>query len=418
MRVKLATARIVRLAKSIARAFGTTMMWSVICAFAVVSAVSILWKMESPPIRGLESAAAALPSLFYVDVLRQEIALLPEGETNASSFSTIRAAAFITQLATGIQPGDARTLAAQVLPGAGRDGHIILVRGIGTEPNDYPLDIPPSAELQEQLNAETPPADSPAEEQEQTPEPNENPAAPEPDIPSEIVKDPEKRVFIYHSHPTESFLPVLEGVTEPNEAHSIDDPSKTIGVIGRTMSDKLQQLGIGSVHSNKPYAWDTAYQDSRETVKAAVAQNAALSYFIDIHRDSSLREKTTLTTPNGDYARLYFVIGQKNPNYKQNYEFAKELHRRAEEKVKGISRGIVLKREGSNGEFNQTLSPNAMLVEIGGIENTFEEGNRTAELLAEVLAEIVWEKEEAVKADAPATPAATPIPPETAAAKP
>jgi stage II sporulation protein P len=43
-----------------------------------------------------------------------------------------------------------------------------------------------------------------------------------------------------------------------------------------------------------------------------------------------------------------------------------------------------------------------VLIEIGGIENTLEECYRTADILAEVIAEIYWESRDARKADSPA----------------
>ncbi|WP_191092992.1 stage II sporulation protein P, partial [Bacillus sp. BNPI-92] len=52
----------------------------------------------------------------------------------------------------------------------------------------------------------------------------------------------------------------------------------------------------------------------------------------------------------------------------------------------GISRGIFVKdrREG-NGVYNQDLSPHAMLVEIGGVDNNLDELNRTVDILAEAI---------------------------------
>jgi len=45
------------------------------------------------------------------------------------------------------------------------------------------------------------------------------------------------------------------------------------------------------------------------------------------------------------------------------------------------------RKKGRSGEYNQSLSPNALTVEIGGIENTREESERTARLLARVFFE-------------------------------
>ncbi|HVH95944.1 MAG TPA: stage II sporulation protein P, partial [Bacillus sp. (in: firmicutes)] len=46
-----------------------------------------------------------------------------------------------------------------------------------------------------------------------------------------------------------------------------------------------------------------------------------------------------------------------------------------------------------NGKFNQDLSENAILVEFGGVDNTFEELNNSAEALADVISEYYWDAE-------------------------
>ncbi|WP_368730606.1 stage II sporulation protein P [Mycobacterium tuberculosis] len=41
-----------------------------------------------------------------------------------------------------------------------------------------------------------------------------------------------------------------------------------------------------------------------------------------------------------------------------------------------------------NGDYNQALSANSALIEIGGVENNLEENYRTITLLAKVMREI------------------------------
>ena len=42
--------------------------------------------------------------------------------------------------------------------------------------------------------------------------------------------------------------------------------------------------------------------------------------------------------------------------------------------------------------FNQDLNPKAMLIELGGVDNTIEELNNTLEVLAKVLKEVLDEE--------------------------
>ncbi|MNJ73036.1 Stage II sporulation protein P (SpoIIP) [compost metagenome] len=67
----------------------------------------------------------------------------------------------------------------------------------------------------------------------------------------------------------------------------------------------------------------------------------------------------------------------------------------------GLSRGIWGKTASQgNGEYNQSLADNSVLIEIGGIDNSKEELARTSKVLADILAELFWESQDATKADA------------------
>ncbi|MNW63164.1 Stage II sporulation protein P (SpoIIP) [compost metagenome] len=67
-----------------------------------------------------------------------------------------------------------------------------------------------------------------------------------------------------------------------------------------------------------------------------------------------------------------------------------------------MSRGVWGKNGGggNNGEYNQTLSPNSILIEIGGIDNTAAELKRTSKILADMIAEVYWDEQNVDKASA------------------
>ncbi|HWO95919.1 MAG TPA: stage II sporulation protein P [Bacillus sp. (in: firmicutes)] len=81
-------------------------------------------------------------------------------------------------------------------------------------------------------------------------------------------------------------------------------------------------------------------------------------------------------------------------------EFANETNRKLNQKYPTLSRGVFRKAHGvdpkvklpTNEYYNQDLFPQSVLIEIGGPENSFEEVNRSTDILAEVIAEIVKEQ--------------------------
>ncbi|WP_199623594.1 stage II sporulation protein P [Paenibacillus alkalitolerans] len=386
-------------AGSLARAFGTVVVWCIVGIFAVVTIVSILWKMEDTPVRGLEGAAASLPSVVFIDMLGMEVRQLPQ-DANSSSFSSEKVTGFLTRLATGVDIGDPRTLAAQVLPGAPNNEYVILVRGKDTEAHEFPLEIPPSPDLglHEEPAEDGNSGQDPAQPNDGTPGTPE--ADPEPNTPP--AADLSKKIaFVYHTHNTESYLPELDGETKPDRAYSLKDSSITVTAVGKHLVERLADKGIGALHNESAYSWKTAYTQSRKTVKAVMQKNAELQFILDLHRDSARREKTTLTKDGKTYAKLWFVIGKRNPEFEKNFKFAEEISRRVDEKIPGLSKGVVGKLEGSNGEFNQSLSPQSVLVEVGGVDNSLEEAKRSMEILAEALAEMYWDSEETEEASAP-----------------
>ena len=52
----------------------------------------------------------------------------------------------------------------------------------------------------------------------------------------------------------------------------------------------------------------------------------SLKYYIDIHRDSITKDKTTVIINNKSYAKILFLIGLENPNYQENLIFTEKLN--------------------------------------------------------------------------------------------
>lgn len=293
------------------------------------------------------------------------------------------------QLTTNIDLDDPRSLLGRELPGFTLFDSKIIVAGEGVNYTNMPIEsAPPLEVMKAEREATLQNLDEVAPgNEDSTPSPS-------------LSTGDRKVVYLYFTHNRESYLPHLKGETDPNRAYH---SQFNVTNVGDKLKEALEANGIGTEVSKtdvmgnlnkKGKGFGQAYQESRPMVQAAMSQNRELQYFIDIHRDSK-RKKDTTTTINGKaYARLAFVIGAEHSNYEKNLELASELHTELNKKYPGISRAVI-KKEGidTNGKFNQDLSGKAILIEFGGVDNTFDELYRSAEALADVFSKYYWQAE-------------------------
>ncbi|MFB4164864.1 stage II sporulation protein P [Alteribacillus sp. JSM 102045] len=302
---------------------------------------------------------------------------------NAEEITKPAVSSMVFEFVTRLDIKDPRTLLGRELPGfASFDGKII-VAGDGTDFTNMPVEsAPPMEVLMEEREAT-----AKRLEIAENSKGNANEASGENPI-----------AHIIHSHSRESYLPELEERTDV-----AFHPEVNITLVGERLGQALEKQGISTevnktdieqkLHEN---GWDfpQSYDVSREVLQEAISQNEGLELFFDLHRDSQSRDVTTVTINGETLARTMFVIGENNPDYEKNLEMATELHNKLEETYPGLSRGVITKGGGgANGRYNQDLSENSVLIEMGGIENSLDETYRTADILAEVISEQYFEAE-------------------------
>ncbi|MBQ8132649.1 MAG: stage II sporulation protein P [Bacilli bacterium] len=213
----------------------------------------------------------------------------------------------------------------------------------------------------------------------------------EEDTDSSLVKDKEKEpvVYLYNSHPTEEY------------GNNPLYPSVTVTTVNHIIETKLQQNNCPTISEDKSVAtilkennWNYAssYRASRILMEEAKKKYSSLSYFIDVHRDSLDKKRTTVLIEDKSYASLLFLIGLENPNYSLNYEFTDRIKKKLDEKYPGLCKGIMQKGGiGVNGVYNQDFSPYTILIEVGGEENTVSEITNSALAFSECFLEVYYE---------------------------
>lgn len=201
-------------------------------------------------------------------------------------------------------------------------------------------------------------------------------------------------IYIYHSHDQESWIPELSGVKNSDYAFN---KTTNVTMLGARLAGVLQAMGAEVYQTSYDYEsiygsqfnYSKSYVYSEKSIINQLALHPQIKYLFDIHRDTSPRSTTTATIRGTSYAKLYFVIGLENPNWKQNDAFAKKIQALVTAKYPGLSRGIYYKDKSvGNGWYNQNYSSNSALIEVGGAANTLAESNRTMDILAQAINQI------------------------------
>ena len=209
---------------------------------------------------------------------------------------------------------------------------------------------------------------------------------------SHYMSDPNKVdiknpiVYIYNSHQLENYNNYnleIYGIT-PN-----------VLMASYLLKEKLNEKGISTIVEDTNLTeflelnkWNHAMSYRASRIFMLDKQNTykSLKYYIDIHRDSVNKELSTIKINDKTYARILFVVGLEHKNYKKNLDLANNINNLFNKHYKGLSRG-VLKKEGANvdGIYNQDISSNAMLIEVGGVDNNIDEVLNTINAISDIL---------------------------------
>lgn len=197
-------------------------------------------------------------------------------------------------------------------------------------------------------------------------------------------------IYIYNSHQLENYASnnlEIYGIT-PN-----------VLMASYLLKEKLNSIGLSTVVEDTNMAeflsingWDYAssYKASRIFILDKKNKYPSLEYFIDIHRDSVSRDGTTVNINGKSYARILFVVGLEHSGYQGNLDTVTKVNKLFEKYYPKLSRGIYKKEgPGVDGIYNQDISPNSMLIEVGGTGNDIDEVLNTINAITDVLSKYI-----------------------------
>lgn len=200
-------------------------------------------------------------------------------------------------------------------------------------------------------------------------------------------------IYLYNSHPTEEYKSSNIGEYYINPTVIMNNYILEGIFNNRGYKTYVEEESVKDILNKNNWNYAASYKASRILIENAKINNPSLKYFIDIHRDSLERDKTTITIDGKDYAKIIFLLGLENPNYEENNEFIEKINDKVNEYYPGLSKGIYKKEgPGVNGVYNEDFSSKLILLEIGGYENTTSEVLNTAIAFSKCYLEVLDEE--------------------------
>ncbi|MBO8159555.1 stage II sporulation protein P [Thermosyntropha sp.] len=164
-------------------------------------------------------------------------------------------------------------------------------------------------------------------------------------------------IAVYCTHSDESYVPTDGTESKPGNGGIYDVAEAFVG--------ELRKNGFEvkySKNNHNPHDIN-AYSRSRRTAIKLLKENPEIIF--DVHRDAVPPQQYQANVEGKEVTKVKLVVGRSNPNSKTNLEFAKRIKTVMDKQKPGLSNGIFI----GKGDYNQDLSPRAMLIEVGAHTN-------------------------------------------------
>lgn len=196
-------------------------------------------------------------------------------------------------------------------------------------------------------------------------------------------------VLLYHTHATESYKDKTTKGTYRSR-----DANKNMLAVGREIKKVLKdEYGINTLQDTKLHdypSYNAAYDNSLMSAEDYLKRYPSIQYVFDIHRDG-LPSSNNNAKYNGNVggmkvANVMMVLGMNHKNSKLNLKFANKIKHNFDKTYPNVLISIVQREEY---RYNQWLSPNAALFEVGSNLNTLNEARNSGKLIGRVLGETI-----------------------------
>lgn len=196
---------------------------------------------------------------------------------------------------------------------------------------------------------------------------------------SKSTDEKKRLIAMYVTHSDESYVPT-DGTQSIEGQGGIYD-------VARAFRDALQKKGIDVILDESTHLpHDSgAYRRSRRTAERLLQKRP--DAIIDIHRDGIPDPSEYVTKVDGENAsKVRLLVGRSNQNSEVNRAFAKQIKAVADKKYPGLIKDIFI----GKGNYNQDLSPNAILLEFGTHTISKERVLESTDVMADVVSTTLY----------------------------
>ena len=209
----------------------------------------------------------------------------------------------------------------------------------------------------------------------------------------------EPQVLILHTHATESYEPYIKDWYDERYTSRSFDPENSVIAVGEAIAEQLAAAGISVIHDCTLHdaVYNGSYTRSLETAVNTLAAYPSIKVVLDIHRDAieysdGTRVSAVTEIDGKKAAQVMMICAADDGNYDvpffyENLHFACGLQRTIEGKYPTLTRPILFQYC----QYNQQVSPGAMLIEVGSHGNSIDEAVYSGELIGRSLAEYLKE---------------------------
>lgn len=183
-----------------------------------------------------------------------------------------------------------------------------------------------------------------------------------------------RKVGLYATHSSESYV--------PSDGSESTDANGGIFKVADKLRAGFEANGVNAIFDKTPHDPHDAgaYKRSRRTALQLMREEQPTA-LIDVHRDAIPAEEYLVEIKGEPASKVRLVVGRRNQNFKANEDMAQQVKAVADKMYPGLIKDIFY----AKGDYNQDLTPRAMLTEMGTYLHTRERAERSAGYLSEVI---------------------------------